>query len=116
MLYKQGEKNGKKWAGNFCQNQECKFVEWQRSGATKFVKQGNELKVHEEPDWQAIRIENDKLIKENMRLKSEGMAKGAAFNKSCDIAIALYQKGDIQVDIIIQKVEEIFNELRKINE
>jgi hypothetical protein len=26
--YKQGNKNGKAWAGYFCTNQECKHVDW----------------------------------------------------------------------------------------
>lgn len=32
--YKTGEKNGKKWAGSFCQNQDCKNVDWAKNTST----------------------------------------------------------------------------------
>ena len=60
---------------------------------------------NKEPDWNAIRAE-----------KSEGQAKGAAFNKSVDVAIAIYQKGEIKVEDIVPMVKKIFVELKTINQ
>ena len=38
--YKTGEKNGKKWAGNFCQNPQCKFVDWVNTSPQRKVYPG----------------------------------------------------------------------------
>ena len=102
--YKSGTKNGRAWAGYFCQNPQCKSVEWDVS-KTQFVKTGGAIKTKEEPDWEAIR-----------NAKAEGLAKGASFNKAVDIVIALYQSKDITAEIIIPKIKELFEELKQINE
>ena len=58
-----------------------------------------------DPDWEAIRKE-----------KAEGLSKGASFNKSVDVAIAIYQKGEIDVKDIVPMVKKVFEELKKINQ
>ena len=83
----------------------CSAKCWDKGG-TKFVKQGGELKVREDPDV---------AIRRNMEIKAQGLAKGAAFNKACDIAIAMYSRGDITSDVIIQKIAEIHPRLEEIN-
>jgi hypothetical protein len=67
----------------------------------------NELGAYppKKPDWDKIRHE-----------KSEGLAKGAAFNKACDIVIAMYQKGDVTREGIIQMIIQVFTELKEINQ
>jgi len=57
-----------------------------------------------EPDWEAIRKE-----------KAEGQAKGAAFNKSVDIVIAMYQKDEIKSNQIVPMVKKVFDEFKEIN-
>lgn len=46
--------------------------------------------------------------------RGEGMARGACFNKACDIVIAVYQKGDIKKTDIVESVEKYFKELQNI--
>jgi hypothetical protein len=76
----------------------------QQQPRTQFVRQGGDLKVKDEPNWDKINAE-----------KSEGYAKGAAFNKACDIVIAMYQKGDVLVDMVVPAVKEMFEKLKEIN-
>lgn len=70
----------------------------------KFVSKSGNLEVKKEPDWEAIRQEKDK-----------GLARGAAFKSSVDIAIALFNKGTITEDIIVEKVAEFLPKLEAIN-
>ena len=58
----------------------------------------------ESPDWSAIRKE-----------KAEGQAKGAAFNKSVDIVIAIYNRGEIESKQIVPMVKKVFEEFKEIN-
>jgi hypothetical protein len=56
------------------------------------------------PNWEDIRAQ-----------KSEGQAKGAAFNKAVDLVIAMYTKGDVELQDIMQSVRNTFAEFTKIN-
>lgn len=60
---------------------------------------------HDKPDWDAIRQE-----------KAEGQAKGAVFNKVMDLAIAMYEKGELKVVDIPQFVEQNLPIFRRLNE
>lgn len=55
-------------------------------------------------DWDAIRHE-----------KSEGLARGAAFKSSVDIVIALFNKGAITEEVMVDKVAELLPKLEAIN-
>lgn len=56
------------------------------------------------PDWNEIR-----------RQKAEGQAKGAAFNKSVDVVIAAYNRGEINFDDIPSFVEKVHKRFMEIN-
>ena len=47
---------------------------------------------------------------------AKGQAKGACFNKSCDIAIAFYSKGEIKKKDVVAEIKKIFKELTVILE
>lgn len=60
-----------------------------------------------------------KELKENKKEqefdeRAKGMARGACFNKACDITIAIYQKGEITQKDIIGEIKKHFEELNKI--
>lgn len=62
--------------------------------------------VSEDEKWEEIRKE-----------KSEGLAKGASFNKAVDVVIAIYQKESIiKAEDIIPMVKKVFAELKTINQ
>ena len=63
---------------------------------------GKELKAMKKEE----KIEFDK--------RTKGMARGACFNKACDIVIALYQKGKVKEKNIPSQIEKVFKELQKI--
>lgn len=67
------------------------------------------------PDWDAIRRQRDEAIRQNMLIKAEGQAKGASFKAAVDIALAMYNKGDITYEVIIAKVAELMPSLMEIN-
>ena len=46
--------------------------------------------------------------------REKGQARGACFNKSCDIAIAMYQKGGIKKDDIVPQIKKTFHQLLKV--
>lgn len=56
----------------------------------------------------------EKNRKTEYKERAKGAAKGACFNKACDIAIALYQKGGIKKKVIVPEIKKIFKELLKI--
>ena len=84
----------------------CSDKCWDKGG-TKFVKQGGELKVRTEPNWEEIR-----------KNKEDNIAWLNARNLATQILIAAYQKGEIaEYGIIIGKLEEttkiIYEEITK---
>ena len=70
---------------------------------TGINKQAN-VPAREQVDWEAIR-----------KKRAEGQAKGSTFNKSVDVAIAIYQKGEIKVEDIVPMVKKTFELLKQIN-
>ncbi len=100
MILKSGIKNNKKWSGDFCTNPDCKYVNWHREGSTQFVKQGQELKVREEPNWDKIREEKTEEIDFLNRR-----------NNAVLIALELYKKGDMVADMLGEKIQEWIQKL-----
>ncbi len=84
--YKKGEKNGRPWAGYFCQNKDCKFVNW----VDNKPKESRPLPPRPqrpEPNWDEI----------NAR-KEEGMEWLNAKNNAAVIIAALIRSGKLQAD------------------
>lgn len=50
-----------------------------------------------------------------LEMKMSGQAKGACFNKAVDVAIALFAKGDIMREEIVDAVRYYFEEFKPIN-
>ena len=50
-------------------------------------------------------------FKSEFEERARGQAKGAAFNKCCDIVIAMYNKGDVKPNKIVDKINELLPDL-----
>jgi len=65
--------------------------------------------------WEKIMKEKEEAIKRNVLLKAEGQAKGLAFSRTVDIVLAMYEKGDIVADVIVEKIRELLPVLKELN-
>jgi len=99
------KKNNEPYENYKCSNKDCGYIDWVDLKGKQPVSSFGAFKKKGEPDWEEIRKE-----------KAEGLSRGAAFNKSCDIAIALYQKGDITADVIVSKIAGLLPQLKALNE
>ena len=90
------------------QGEQCNFFLWEDKAdqvdTTQKYQPRKIFNLKKEPNWDEIRRE-----------KAEGLAKGAAFNKSVDVAIAAYNKGEITFDDIPSFVLKVFDKLKEIN-
>ena len=95
-------KTGKPYENYKCGNKSCDYIKWLDISPKTFS--ATPSARNKEPDWNAIRQE-----------KSEGLAKGASFKSAVDVAIALFQKGEIPASDILLTIKNYFAELKKIN-
>ncbi len=83
-------KTGKPYENWKCGDKSCDYIEW--------------LEVKSKPSGRVSDAE-----------RAQGQARGAAFNKSVDVAIAMYQKGDISKEQLVPMVVKVFAQFLKIN-
>jgi hypothetical protein len=108
MDYKEGYSKTKKknWAGWFCEDKDnCGYVEWTDANQPRFVKQNNQLKVRQEPDWDSIREQKADEIRENVLIKEAG-----------ENTRAMYNKGDITAEQFISAYRKMLKQLKEDNE